>query len=133
MNEFVTPGEQYCMRASAPAWPSRSSCHQKALHFAWLLLLSWVCALLTASIVSKPARPALLCGAAPAGTGYLITPQHTNSYDEQALGHYTHINAFLNASQLCAAVDAVLATPFTVRLLGLSCFLQSSQPLYWGS
>jgi hypothetical protein len=31
-----------------------------------------------------------------------------------ALGSYTHINAFINASQLCAAVDAVMALPFTV-------------------
>lgn len=90
-----------------------------------------VCSL-TASVFSKPAGPALLCCAAPAGTGYLITPQHTNSYDEQALGRYTHINAFLNASQLCAAVDTVLATPFTVRFLVSNCFLHSSQPVYCG-
>jgi hypothetical protein len=68
----------------------------------------------------------VLCCAAPADTGYLITPQHTNSYPEVALGRYAHINAFLNSSQLCAAVDAVLGMPFTVRLLALSCFLHSS-------
>lgn len=49
-----------------------------------------------------------------AATGYLITPEFTVSYDEMALGRYTHINAFLNASQLCAAVDAVMASPFVV-------------------
>jgi hypothetical protein len=51
----------------------------------------------------------------PLETGYLITPEHTNSYDVMALGRYQHINAFLNATQLCAAVDAVMTTPFVVR------------------
>jgi hypothetical protein len=50
-----------------------------------------------------------------AETGYLITPEFTNSYDTMALGRYQHINAFLNATQLCAAVDAVMTTPFVVR------------------
>jgi hypothetical protein len=49
-----------------------------------------------------------------AATGYLIPPHSTMSYDEMALGSYTDINAFINSSQLYAAVDAVMALPFAV-------------------
>eukprot|EP00877_Chromochloris_zofingiensis_P003770 jgi/Chrzof1/13394/Cz07g31120.t1 len=48
--------------------------------------------------------------------GLLVKPARTDSYpDIQALGNLTHLNAFVEATSICAAVEAALQLPVVER------------------
>jgi hypothetical protein len=120
MSELVTPGVCVCvcvMWLGPDAWDSWSALNP-VFHPPTTSSARHQPTTLTPFVSTRTRRPDR-----HAATGLRVAPERTSSYQEMALARLAHINAFLNASQLCAAADAVLRMPMQVRgTAGACCF-----------